>query len=111
MTNRTDDFLAHYGIPGMKWGKRKASSSKGNSIEDHINRSDREKKLKRLIDEDVNPKRTVAKDFTSGLLKQHKEVLISGLATTGSVALGTAFMTYRLNKSFRGISMSPIPFG
>ena len=23
----TDEFLAHYGVPGMKWGKRKAQSS------------------------------------------------------------------------------------
>lgn len=23
----TDDFLAHYGVPGMKWGKRKGSTS------------------------------------------------------------------------------------
>lgn len=22
-----DDFLAHYGVPGMKWGRRKGSSS------------------------------------------------------------------------------------
>lgn len=26
MSDEVDDFLAHYGIPGMKWGKRKAAT-------------------------------------------------------------------------------------
>ena len=27
MSNDVDDFLAHYGVPGMKWGKKKGSVS------------------------------------------------------------------------------------
>lgn len=27
MAEEVDDFLAHYGVPGMKWGKRKAVDS------------------------------------------------------------------------------------
>ena len=26
MADNVDDFLAHYGVPGMKWGRRKARS-------------------------------------------------------------------------------------
>lgn len=35
-----DEFLAHYGVPGMKWGKRKSSSS---SSEEKTSSSDHEK--------------------------------------------------------------------
>ena len=31
MTNEVDDFLAHYGVKGMKWGVRKAASSVGSA--------------------------------------------------------------------------------
>lgn len=27
MSEQTDDFLAHYGVPGMRWGKRKGGST------------------------------------------------------------------------------------
>lgn len=27
MTDNVDDFLAHYGVKGMRWGQRKASIS------------------------------------------------------------------------------------
>lgn len=32
-TDEVDDFLAHHGIKGMKWGKRKGSSSDADSSE------------------------------------------------------------------------------
>lgn len=32
MTTEVDAFLEHYGVPGMKWGKRKASSTVAESL-------------------------------------------------------------------------------
>lgn len=65
MSEPVDEFLAHYGIPGMKWGRRKATSSpnKGKSIEDRFNRVEQERKLKKLINEDLHPKRTATLKF------------------------------------------------
>lgn len=34
MTDKVEDFLAHYGVKGMKWGVRKSTSSGGSSSSD-----------------------------------------------------------------------------
>lgn len=32
MADQVDEFLEHYGVPGMKWGKRKATSTVAESL-------------------------------------------------------------------------------
>lgn len=38
MTERVDEFLAHYGVKGMKWGRRTAGADGGSSIPRKTNR-------------------------------------------------------------------------
>lgn len=34
MSERSEQFLAHYGVPGMKWGKRKAEAVAKTALEE-----------------------------------------------------------------------------
>lgn len=46
MMPTTDEFLAHYGVPGMKWGKRKAESSSSEPSARKAKRTEYKKNLK-----------------------------------------------------------------
>ena len=47
MTNDIDDFLAHYGVKGMKWGVRRDRGSSGSSSKGRANASDASSKPKK----------------------------------------------------------------
>lgn len=110
----TDDFLAHYGVPGMKWGRRKNASGgytgtprvqsrdgsarakraravknrralSDKDLDQLIQRLDKEKKLKQLVKEDLSPGRTA----TQTLLKN------AGTKVAGTVVAGTAMYVVR----------------
>lgn len=44
--DEVEEFLSHYGIPGMKWGVRKAKSER--TPEEKANRSERNKKIVKI---------------------------------------------------------------
>lgn len=100
----SDDFLAHYGVKGMKWGvrrgvvkpgkqrtsredkvraKRKDAQRRRQTLKDKdldqlVKRLEQEKKLKSLLDEDLRPGRTAAKKLLSN----------SGTKVAGTVLAG-----------------------
>lgn len=87
MAEDVEDFLAHYGVKGMKWGvkrgvvnprmsrtnrentvrtKRKDAKRRRQVLSDKdldglVKRLEQEKKLKNLLDEDLSPGRTATK--------------------------------------------------
>ena len=86
----TEDFLAHYGVKGMKWGVRKAIA-KGNqkALDRHFRKA--AKKLAKLQDIGLNPAKYAAKSAAYG----------AAAIGTGTVAIsGTAgFNRYMKNRA------------
>lgn len=107
-----DDQLNHYGVPGMKWGRRKDRSrvngggrtrketnarnsradakSRRRSISDSdldklVKRLEQEKKLRTLVNEDLHPGRS----FVNNTIRQ------SGSVVAGTVATGVATYVVR----------------
>lgn len=113
MADNGEDFLEHYGVPGMRWGRRKnasggytgtprvtrdgaARTKRANALKNRralsdkdldqlISRLDKEKKLKTLIKEDLSPGRAA----TQSILKN------AGTKVAGAVAAGGAMYVVR----------------
>ena len=100
-----DLYIDHYGVKGMRWGhrKRKVSSSSSSNqrksrremkrnrrtlseadLNRNLDRLRKEKQLKELIDEDVNPGKKYIQDV---LKKSGDRLLPAALAAGGAYAL------------------------
>ena len=104
--DESDDlYLDHYGVKGMRWGHRKrkvSSSSRSNQrksriemkrnrrtlseadLNRNLDRLRKEKQLKELIDEDVNPGKKYIQDV---LKKSGDRLLPAAIAAGGAYAL------------------------
>lgn len=60
MSNDVENFLAHYGVRGMKWGKRMASAR---DLDQIVDRHENQKKLNKLLKDDLYPKRQATLRF------------------------------------------------
>lgn len=58
MTKDVDEFLAHYGIPGMRWGKRNASSDSGSSGKGSSSKEEKAPKAKKPTSDDIKAARS-----------------------------------------------------
>lgn len=113
MSDSVDDFFAHYGVRGMKWGvrkgvvngrvartsredkvrakrkdaKRRRQTLKDKDLDQLVKRLEQEKKLKALLDEDLAPGRTATKKL---LANAGTKVAGTVLAGAGVWAVKTA---------------------
>lgn len=97
-----DEFLAHYGVPGMKWGRKKQRTQKevakrknmqkasdnrrhlsDTELKARIERIQNEKKLKSLTDEELRPGQVIAKKLTSQAGQK-----VVGMILAGAMAYG-----------------------
>lgn len=102
---KTENFLAHYGVRGMKWGvrkgvvnprlqrtkkenkirterkdvRRKRQTLSDKDLDKYIKRLESEKKLKSLLDDDLTP----GKSLTQQIIRS------SGTKVAGAVLAGT----------------------
>lgn len=102
MTNNTDDFLAHYGVKGMKWGvkkgvvngrlartnkegkvrasrkdaRRRRQTMSDKDLDKLVKRLQQEKQLKDLLDADLSPGRSAT-----------RKILLSATGVVASTAI------------------------
>ena len=83
-----DEFLAHYGVPGMKWGKRKQTSSKSEG-----KKNSKKSNWDRLATSMDLPghRRMVTKDQKNA----DRKIIVSALAGTTALLIGANFVAKR----------------
>ena len=125
--DETEEFLAHYGVKGMKWGVRKDRTGKrrtkdekarsdrkalsekrrtldSSELDDLVKRLENEKKLKKLVDEDLTPGRVFARSVLETAGKRALPTMIAGATLYGvKTAIDNEFSSKDLADAvFRG---------
>lgn len=106
MDRSTDDFLAHYGVKGMKWGRRKSEPVKG-SVDYQRSRKALKKKPEQLSNKqlkDLNARLQLEKSY-SDLTKKKPGKFSAGhnkakelLGVAGTLSAAYAFTQSPLAK-------------
>lgn len=96
---RSDEYLAHYGVKGMKWGVRKAiADGNGRRLERHYKKA--AKKLAKL-DEKTNIKKQNEKAAKyNKIAKRSATVGAAGLGAAGGATGVLSFLKKRANKAY-----------
>lgn len=93
MTEKADSFFAHYGVPGMRWGKTSRSSGRGGSSSNLRPRTSREsqdhltvRKIKKKSVANMSNAELKAYTTRVGLEKQYRAL------NPGKIARGKSYM-------------------
>lgn len=102
MSETTEAFLAHYGKKGMRWGVRNNRTAKeqkaidkrakivnkrrtlsDSDLNSFIDRIQKEKRLKELVDDDIRPGRTMAMNILKKSGSQAAALILTGAMVYG----------------------------
>lgn len=92
--SEANDFLAHYGVAGMKWGRRKGSSDSGSTKEPRKTRKE-VRAINKAGQREFDEKKLTS--VISESLKKGDKVLVKSLMqgdTYPTVMTGTEFVDY-----------------
>ena len=98
MTDDIDDFLAHYGVKGMKWGVRRNRGSSGSPSKGQANASDASSKPKKPIKRQENLSR-YSDDKLASKISEKK-----GLDALSDAELSKLTKRMQLEQSYRELS-------
>lgn len=118
--NFYDDYIAHYGVLGMRWGHRKKElmslgltkrqARRVIKVEKNRRKTENINKIKRSKNQFSKLIKNEKQSFKNGLPKERKEKVkevAKTAATVGLVAGTTAYFTYRqgkINKLLHGLT-------